>query len=181
MAKTIYAIFWSLYGLTAVAGQVDIHTNPDNGLISWRYSDQNFSLQLIQLHPDYVSAFYAARGVSRDLVSHMQQQCVFGTIVRNLANEPLEYTVEEWRYISPGKEAQSVPGKTQWVNQWAGMGSAFQWSILPDHQRFAPSDWSQGFTALPLSHGSVFDFNFSWHLAGEKFEATLKEVRCAQP
>jgi hypothetical protein len=51
--------------------------------------------------------------------------------------------------------------------------------LLPDDQSFAPGDWSQGFTTLPLMPDETFNLHYSWTLEGKTYEATIKELRCA--
>ena len=60
------------------------------------------------------------------------------------------------------------------------MGVAFRWSLLPDDQQFAPGDWSQGFTTLPLAPGHGIQTQAtSGHRTGETHEGIFEDLRCA--
>ena len=56
---------------------------------------------------------------------------------------------------------------------------AFRWSLLPDDQQFAPGDWSQGFTTLPLARDTVFKLKYQWTQQDETYEGVFEELRCA--
>lgn len=163
-----------------VCADVAVQTAPATGQMSWSFEDKGLGFQLIQLNPDFVAAFYAGRGLSKDVVQHMADQCVFGTIVRNLSDTSVSYRVTDWRYQLADGEPQPVTGKSQWVAKWKNMGSGFKWSLLPDDQVFAVGDWNQGFTVLELPHGSAFDLHLSWQLDEQPQQLIIKEVRCAQ-
>jgi hypothetical protein len=172
--------------LTAAAGQapaddakVEVFTDQASGLLSWKATHPGFSLQFIQLLPDYVRAVYSARGLPADVVELMAGYCIFGTIIKNESDSPLSYRVSDWRYITADGQAHPIKTKTQWLEQWRDMGVAFRWSLLPDDQSFAPGDWSQGFTTLPLPPGATVKLRYRWTLKGKTHEATFEELRCA--
>ncbi|HHJ16132.1 MAG TPA: hypothetical protein ENJ80_05475 [Gammaproteobacteria bacterium] len=162
-----------------VAGEVQQYTNPDTGLLSWQIKEPGFSMQLLQVLPDYVRATYSARGLPPEVVDTIAGYCVFGTIVTNDTDHQVSYRVSDWRYITADGKAHPVKTKTQWVNEWKDQGVAFRWSILPDDQTFEPGDWSQGFTTLPLPPGTVVDLVYSWRDQGETHEGKLEGLRCA--
>lgn len=161
------------------AATVVVSTDPATGQLSWSFEEQGLGFQLLQLHPDFVAAFYGARGINKDVVQHMAGLCVFGTIVRNIADTRVSYRVSDWRYTGADGKQHSVTGKSHWVARWADMGSGFKWSLLPDDQVFAVGDWNQGFTVLELPHGAVFDLQLRWQRGEQSHTLTLKEVRCA--
>ncbi len=177
----IYRYLLFLWGLplALTAGEVQQYTNPDTGLLSWQVRGPGFSMQLLQVLPDYVRATYSARGLPPDIVETIAGYCVFGTIVTNDSKQRVSYRVADWRYITADGQAHPVKTKTQWVNEWKDQGVAFRWSILPDDQTFEAGDWSQGFTTLPLSPGSVVDLVYSWRYQGETHEGKLEGLRCA--
>jgi hypothetical protein len=171
---------------TAMAGQanagndaVQVFTDNASGLLSWKASHPGFSLQFIQLLPDYVRAVYSARGLPKDVVELMAGYCIFGTIIKNESDGPLSYRVSDWRYISPDGKEHPVKTKTQWLKEWRDMGVAFRWSLLPDDQAFAPGDWSQGFTTLPLPPDTPVKLRYRWTQQGEPHEDTFDDLRCA--
>ncbi|HHH43950.1 MAG TPA: hypothetical protein ENK49_07420 [Gammaproteobacteria bacterium] len=161
------------------AGETQTYTDPDTGLLSWQVREPGFSMQLLQLLPDYVRATYMARGLPPDLVETVAGYCVFGTIITNDSQHRLSYRVADWRYITSDGKAHRLKTKTQWVSEWKERGVAFRWSILPDDQTFEPGDWSQGFTTIALPPGSTFDLVYSWRYQGETREGKLEGLRCA--
>ena len=163
---------------TATA-DVQTFTDENSGLLSWKAQEPGLSLQLIQLLPDYVRAVYSARGLPRAAVEQMAGYCVFGTIIKNESDQPLSYRVADWRYQTADGESHPVKTKTQWLEEWQNMGIAFRWSLLPDDQTFAPGDWSQGFTTLPLPPGTPVKLHYSWSLKGKTYERTLENLLCA--
>ncbi|MFQ5644048.1 MAG: hypothetical protein ACE5FQ_10190 [Thiogranum sp.] len=165
--------------LVLSAGEVQQHTDPDTGLMSWQVREPGVSMQLLQLLPDFVRATYIARGLPPDIVEAVARYCVFGTIITNDSQHRLSYRVSDWRYITTDGKAHALKTKTQWVNEWKAHGVAFRWSILPDDQTFEPGDWSQGFTTIDLPPGSTFDLVYSWRYRGENHEGKLEGLRCA--
>lgn len=161
-----------------LSAETQVHRDATSGQRAWSIEMNGFGLQLIQLNPDYVTAFYAGRGLARELVEEMSKQCVFGTIARNLADQPLTYRVADWHYSTPDGQNHSLTTKSDWVKRWKNLGSAFKWSLLPDEQTFAVGDWSQGFTTVDLAPGARFDFHFSWRVGERVYEHTFEGVEC---
>jgi hypothetical protein len=169
--------------LSVVAGQaqaeVEVFTDNASGLLSWKASHPGFSLQFIQLLPDYVRAVYGARGLPEEVVELMAGYCIFGTIIKNESTGPLSYRVSDWRYITRDGREHPVKTKTEWLKEWRDMGVAFRYSLLPDDQTFAPGDWSQGFTTLPLPPDTPVKLRYRWTQQGETHEDTFEDLRCA--
>lgn len=153
--------------------------NPETGLLSWKAGGQAFTIELIQVLPDYVRAVYASRGLPEKIIEDVSSYCVFGTIIRNTTAEPLSYRVADWRYTTPDGVRHRLKTKSEWVQEWRDMGVAFRWSMLADDQTFAEGDWVQGFTTVKLSPGSRFDLEYSWSQHGRQHVATIEGVRCA--
>ncbi len=172
-------LIMALFTVLPTSAEVTTYTEGNSGLLAWKAQHPGFSLQFIQLMPDYVRAIYAARGLPKTVVEGMASYCVFGTIIKNEADTPLAYRVADWRYITGDNQTHPVKTKTQWLEEWQKLGVAFRWSLLPDDQSFAPGDWSQGFTTLPLPPGTTVNLQYSWSLAGKTHKATIEGLRCA--
>lgn len=183
LQRTRSAALLLLSALTATApgagADVETFTDENSGLLSWKARHPGFSLQFIQLLPDYVRAIYSARGLPEDVVELMAGYCVFGTIIKNESGEPLSYRVADWRYAGADGKPHPVKTKSQWLREWQDMGIAFRWSLLPDDQTFAPGDWSQGFTTLPLPPDTPVTLHYTWSLQGNQYEGTFEHLRCA--
>lgn len=162
-----------------LSAEVKTYTEGNSGLLAWKAQHPGFSLQFIQLLPDYVRAIYSARGLSKDVVERMAGYCIFGTIIKNESDTPLAYRVADWRYVTSDGQAHPIKTKTQWLEEWQKLGVAFRWSLLPDDQQFAPGDWSQGFTTLPLPPDTIVTLQYSWTVDGKTHQATIEELRCA--
>jgi len=162
-----------------IAGEAQQHADPDTGLLSWRVRQPEFSLQLVQMLPDYVAAVYSSRGLPPALIERMRSHCVFGTILTNDSQATLSYRVADWRAVTRDGVSHPFRAKSAWVNEWAAMGVGFRWSMLADAQSFAPGDWMQGFTTVELAPGSEFDFFFSVELQGKRHDGSMAGVRCA--
>lgn len=162
-----------------LSAEVKTYTEGNSGLLAWKAQHTGFSLQFIQLMPDYVRAMYSARGLSKDIVERMASYCIFGTIIKNESDSQLAYRVADWRYVTSDGQAHPLKTKTQWLEEWQKLGVAFRWSLLPDNQRFSPGDWSQGFTTLPLPPNTTVSLQYSWTVDGKTHESTIEELRCA--
>jgi hypothetical protein len=113
------------------------------------------------------------------LIESVATQCVFGSILRNLSDQPLSYRVADWRYLTPDAVEHKIKTKTRWLEQWHGMGVRFSWSILADDVTFARGDWIQGFTTVAQPHGSHVGLKIVWSIAGKRHEKILPDLECA--
>jgi len=162
-----------------LAADAEQHRDPNTGLLSWRVKEPSFSLQLVQVLPDSVTAMYGSRGLPEELITRVRDYCVFGTILTNDSAAQLVYRVEDWHARTGDGRQHPVRAKTGWVEEWAAMGVPFRWSMLADEQTFEPGDWMQGFTTLKLSPDTAFDFAYSLEIGDEKHDGNIAGVRCA--
>ena len=181
MPCRVSLLLWLLFlpSLPVTADEVQQYRDPDTGLMSWRMQQPGFSLQLVQILPDYVAAIYSSRGLPPELVERMRAQCVFGTILTNDSDATLTYRVADWRAVTPDGATHPFRAKSAWVAEWAAMGVSFRWSMLADEQSFAPGDWMQGFITVELAPDTAFDFYFSVDLQGKRHDGSMAGVRCA--
>lgn len=164
---------------TAAAGDVMHEVNPASGLSTWRVEGQDFSVEFIQLLPDFVRAVFASRGLPQDVINAISSYCTFGTIVRNKATAPLSYNVADWRYVTADGVAHVGKTKAEWVEEWRERGIAFRWTLLPEAQTFQVGDWGQGFTTVKLPPGTRFDLHYAWSQRGDTITHIIKDMRCA--
>ncbi|MGD8615609.1 MAG: hypothetical protein PVI91_08110 [Gammaproteobacteria bacterium] len=163
------------------AGSADVtrHLNPQTGLSSWKAQENGFSLELIQIVPDYVRAVYASRGLPPEVIEEVAGYCVFGTIIRNESDAPLNWRLTDWRYVTPDGETHRLKPKSEWVRAWRERGLAFRWTLLADEQNYAAGDWGQGFITLKLEPGDTFDLQYSWSQNDASHTGTIRSLRCA--
>ncbi len=162
-------------GETGVIARV----NPDTGLKSWQFEGEGLAIEFLQVPPDFIRASYAARGLPKELIESVATRCVFGSIVRNLSDQPLSYRVADWRYLSVDAVEHKIKTKTQWLEQWHDMGVRFNWSMLADDVTFSKGDWIQGFTTVAEPHGSHIGLKVVWSIAGKRHEKILPNLECA--
>lgn len=173
--------FLFLLVIMARAGAVTIveEKNPTSGLSRWHTEGQEFSLELIQLIPDFVRAVFDSKGLPPAIIDSVSSYCVFGTIVRNRADVPLSYDIADWRYVTVDGVEHVGKLKSEWVSEWREMGVAFRWTLLPEAETFQVGDWGQGFTTVKLPHGTPFDLHYSWTRDGRIHHATIEGLHCA--
>jgi len=157
----------------------------DAGPSSWERRDGGALLQLTQITPDQGRAFLLNRGFPRDAVETYAAACVFMVIVRNETSvSPVSYRLAEW-HVRQAAGSHALKLRQDWLRLWEAKGLpeaariAFEWSQLPDEQNFDRGDWNQGMASVALPHGTTFDLEYQWHVAGQIHRATLKGVRCA--
>lgn len=167
-----------LLATTTASASTLKETNPENGLSNWQSVDAPFKLQLLQLMPDNVRAVYSNKGFPPDLVEEMAGYCMFGSVISNLSDAPLDYDVADWRAVTSDGVQHRPRTKTEWLAIWKQRGVDYGWSILPAAQTLDPGDWGQGFTTLKLPRDTRFDFIYSWRQNGQTFHATLEGVQC---
>jgi len=175
--------FVALFGLlllaaSAQAAETIVTQNPETGLKSWKKSENGFSLELIQLLPEFVQATYASRDLPPAIFDSMRGYCVFGTVARNETAQPLSYRVAEWRYITADGKRHRLRTKSQWIAVWKKLGADFSYSILPDDITFEEGDWAQGFTTPRIAPGTRFDLVYVWRQHGKTFTGKLENLAC---
>ena len=164
---------------TVVASTITIHKNESSGLLTWTVEDVGFSIELIQLLPDFIRAIYAKHNFPVEEVERAASYCVFGTILKNTSEQHLSYRVKDWSYRTRDGKTHPVKTKTQWLDEWRKAGILFSWTLLPDVGEFAVGDWQQGFTTIKLARESEFDLIYRWQLNGIVHTGELKSIKCA--
>jgi len=181
--KTFLVITLFLMSISGHAKEVSIHENKASGLLTWTAKEEGFSIELIQLLPDFIRAIYAKHNFPKEEVERAASYCMFGTILKNTSNQQLSYRVAEWRYRTNdgnGKIGKELPvkTKTQWLDEWRIKGIMFSWTLLPDVGEFSVGDWQQGFTTIKLPRDSTFDLIYKWSLDGVEHTGTLENLKC---
>lgn len=161
------------------AATVSIHKNEVSGLLTWTSDDNGFSIELIQLLPDFIRAIYAKHNFPKVEIERAAEYCMFGTILKNTSNQQLSYRVKDWRYRTIDGKEHPVKTKTQWLDEWKKSGIIFSWTLLPDIGEFSKGDWQQGFTTIKLPRNTEFDLIYKWQLDGVAHSGVLPNVKCA--
>jgi hypothetical protein len=165
--------------LWAAGDRVTSKTDQDTGSKSWKFAADGLDIELIQVPPDFIRASYSARGLPASVSEAVATRCVFGTIVRNISDSSLSYRVADWRYTNAEGVERPIKTKSEWLEEWHGMGVRFSWSILADEPTFAVGDWIQGFTTLAEPHGSRVSLKVVWSIEGKRYEKVMSNLECA--
>jgi len=163
-----------------LSAKVTVHKNEVSGLLTWTSEDDGFSIELIQLLPDFVRAIYAKHEFPKSEVERAASYCVFGTILKNTSSQHMSYYVKDWRYATKDKPVKLLPVKTksQWLKEWRKADITFSWTLLPDVGEFEAGDWQQGFTTIKLPREAEFDLIYKWQLDGESHTGVLENIKC---
>lgn len=161
------------------AAEVTLHKNNISGLVTWTSKDNGFSIELIQLIPDFVRAIYSNHGFPPEEVERIADFCIFGSIIQNTSQQQLSYRVSDWRYIDKNGKTYPVKTKAQWLEEWRKVGINFSWTLLPESGDFGVGDWQQGFTTIQLDRNEKFDFIYTWTLDGIQHQGKIENMSCA--
>ncbi len=161
------------------AAEVTLHENNISGLVTWISKDNGFSIELIQLIPDFVRAIYSNHGFPPEEVERIADYCIFGSIIQNTSQQHLSYRVADWRYIDKNGKTYPVKTKAQWLEEWRKVGINFSWTLLPESGDFGVGDWQQGFTTIQLDRNEKFDFIYTWTLDGIQHQGIIENMSCA--
>lgn len=162
---------------SASSDNLTVHKNKDSGLLTWTSDENGFSIDLIQLLPDFVRAIYAKHDFPNYELERIANYCVFGTIIKNTSNQVMSYKVSNWKYVA-NEKTYDVKTKTQWLDEWRKVGITFSWTLLPDSGVFEVGDWQQGFTTIELPRNTKFDLTIKWDIDGQQYNNTLEGIIC---
>lgn len=158
---------------------ITIHQNKESGLLTWASEDKGFSIELIQLLPDFIRAIYGNHDFPNKEIERIANYCVFGTMIKNTSQQLMSYRVADWRYTDKNGIKHAVKTKSQWIDEWHKAGIIFSWTLLPDSGDFEIGDWQQGFTTIKLPRNIFFDLTYTWSLDGKPHSGTFESIRCA--
>jgi hypothetical protein len=178
-SKLLIMVCLCLLHTQVQAAEVTIRQNNASGLLTWTAKDDGFSIELIQLLPDFVRAVYGKHGLPADEVERIAAYCDFGTIIQNTSQQQLSYRVSDWRYIDKNGKAYPVKTKAQWLEEWRKAGITFAWTLLPGSGDFGVGDWQQGFTTIKIDRNEKFDLVYTWTLDGKKHQGKIENMSCA--
>ena len=177
------ALGLGLVSAGACAG-VRADRDEETGLLSWTWSEQGISVELVQRLPDQTRAFFLARGFGAQDADLIGRACVFQTIFRNDGDRPVAYDLGQWG-VHHGTERLALRTRESWDREWGERGVdqaariAFRWSLLPTVQRFEPGDYNWGMTSFGLPPGERFDLSLVVDSDGNRLEAEVPGVVCA--
>jgi len=159
------------------SAETSVHKNSESGLLTYVSDTGDFSVELIQVLPDFIRAIYAKYDFPKEEIERIANFCVFGTIIKNQSQQTLDYDVSSWRYKNKG-ESFEVKTKSQWLDEWQKAGITFSWTLLPDKGRFHVGDWQQGFTTVLLPRESLFDLTYTWKIDEKTYSETMSNIQC---
>ncbi len=154
--------------------------DPQRKVRGWLLDQEGLHLELRQIEPDRVRAFFEARGFSRPIQDRLARACVFQTVARNRGDRPLALDQHRWR-LDDGRPPHL---KEAWLPWLKGQGApkaariAFRWATFPTRQVFAPGDYNWGLTLFDRPPGTRFALRLHWRQGGEDREATIRDMQC---
>ena len=166
------------------AAAIERGVDAETGLRSWVWREAGVVLHLVQRLPDQSRAFFLARGFSSAAVERIANACIFQTIFRNESEQPLSYSLDDWRVLQQGTSG-SMMTRERWDAAWReGETSeaariALRWALLPTRQRFEPGDYNWGMTGYGLPSGSVFDLELVVRLGEQRMTRIVDGIECA--
>jgi len=174
-----FALDLFMFSTITSAAHITAQKNEDSGLYSWVAESEGFSIELIQVLPDFIRAIYMSHEFPDAEVDEIAGYCVFGTIIKNTSQQQMDYDVATWYYTDKHGNNHPVKTKTQWLEQWRKAGVTFSWTLLPDKGTFYKGDWQQGFTTVKLPRESGFSLTYTWSINGIEHTDTFEGLRCA--
>jgi len=163
----------------SLAAKITTQQNEASGLYSWVAESDGFSIELIQLLPDFIRAIYMSHDFPAAEVEDIASYCVFGTVIKNTSGQELDYDVADWYYTDSSGNKHSLKTKSNWIEQWQKAGVAFSWTLLPDKGTFYEGDWQQGFTTVKLPRESAFTLTYKWSINDTEYTDIFEGLRCA--
>lgn len=163
----------------SLAAKITTQQNEASGLYSWVAESDGFSIELIQLLPDFIRAIYMSHDFPAAEVEDIASYCVFGTVIKNTSGQELDYDVADWYYTDSNGNKHSLKTKSNWIEQWQKAGVAFSWTLLPDKGTFYEGDWQQGFTTVKLPRESAFTLTYKWSINDTEYTDIFEGLRCA--
>jgi len=177
--KLILLVAMAVFIRTPFAANITTQKNEASGLYSWVAESEGFSIELIQLLPDFVRAIYMAHDFPATEVDDIAGYCVFGTVIKNTSLDQLDYDVANWYYTDSAGKDHRIKTKSEWLQQWRKAGVTFSWTLLPDKGTFYEGDWQQGFTTIKLPRESKFNLTYKWSINGTEHTDIFEGLRCA--
>ena len=179
MIRALFTVIGlALFSGPVYSAAVAVVTNPETELKSWKIVDRGFSLELVQLLPEFVQATLSSRDLPPTLYQSLRGYCVLGTVTRNETDAALSYRVTDWRYVTHDGKKHSLRTKSEWIAIWKKLGADFGYSILPDDIVFDIGDWAQGFTTPQIAPDAHFDLTYVWSQHGKTFTGQIKNLAC---
>ncbi len=175
----------ALPGGAGTAEEMQVHTDPDSGLITWHWQGEGLSLELAQRLPDQTRAFFLGRGFDTEDATFIAGHCVFQGVLRN-TDRSASATVDlrQWRSQTPNGATRPLPNR-DWQDEWASREVpevariAFRWALFPGEHRFQPGDWLMGMIVFKHPPSTTFDLTVHWRQQTTPRQSTLPDLRCA--
>ncbi len=183
-----WVFFIALLVAGAAAADAPVTTGVifETGLRYWEWNVQGVLFRLTQRLPDQTRAYFMARGFDSEDADFIATRCMFQSMFKNTATEggsSVSINLDSWRLHAAGGERRLLT-REHWKQEWAqrdisrAAAIAFEWSLLPTRQVYAPGDYNWGMTSYGLPPGTRLDLDFSWQRDGEQFQGRLNGVEC---
>jgi hypothetical protein len=162
--------------------------NEDNGLKSWKFTDGDIEIELIQRLPDQTRALFMKHEFSREVIEELATSCMFQTIIRNNGQsgtgQPVAIDLTQWRMRHAGK-VTGIALKESWLDKWTEQQASHaaklvvRWGMFPTQQEYLPGDYNWGLTAYGIPPGSIFDLEVFWKAGESVRSGRIDGLQCA--
>lgn len=187
----LFLLMFLIPGLTAAgpnAGPVVVTKSDITGLTGWHISDGAFDFELNQITPDFVRAFYQARGFDSVKADTIARNCVFQSVGKNRLDkqesDTLQINLRDWTMRVNGT-SRPLKMKESWDTEWKDVSQAarmaFRWATFPTEQTFHPGgDYNWGMITMGIPAGTKFDLHLKWHQADQERTLIVPDMQCAK-
>ena len=187
MQRIVTLTFLILFHGMLLASTQQHRSDNATGAQTWETRAHGVTFSLTQILPDQARAFYVNRGFSLDMIEEFANACIYMTVLRNdTAPGPVHFIQQQWSVVTNGDSRPPLDIEN-WLEKLTKAGAskpaliAFRWAQFPPEQEYEPGgDWNQGMLTTGLPPGSRFDMIARWDMNGKDFQATLKDVQCAE-
>ena len=175
-----------LFSTAAAAAPLSQGRDPATGLRYWQWRDGGILFKLTQRLPDQSRGFFQARGFDPGTADRVARACVFQSMFKNTGapdSGTVSIDLNTWRVLTAGGPRR-LRLREDWAREWPreldrAARIAFEWSLLPTRQSYAPGDYNWGMTLYGLPPGARFDLEFRWSRDRKVFKGTFRNVECA--
>jgi len=173
---------------TAAEAPVTTGAVPETGLRYWEWKSEGVLFRLTQRLPDQTRAYFMARGFDSGPADIIAKRCVFQSMFKNIASiggAAISIDLDTWQ-VRSGSDERGILTREKWQHELRNSSIsraaaiAFEWSLLPTRQVYAPGDYNWGMISYGLKPGQIFDLGFTWKRDGQVFHGNLKGVECSQ-
>ncbi len=192
LLKYLLLILSGFVLVSVAATEVNKTIDTETGLAGWKFTENNFQLELIQRSPQQTRSFFQARGFSPKIADEIAIRCVFQTIIRNTETEnstdAIGISLKQWLISYKGHtKGEPIILKEAWNSQWKeneisnAARIAFRWATFPSEQTFDPGgDFNWGMISFGPKPDTLFDLQVFWKQGDRSHSTWIRDMQCPE-